>query len=93
MLLVILMETKLLDGFTKKNSRKQIKNSLELKKLIKKKGNKLHVKWKGYGSYLDLAATTQDFILVQKFHLQVGLFGADMDSSVDIDNKNEMEKS
>ena len=58
MLLVILMETKLLDGFTKKNSRKQIKNSLELKKLIKKKGNKLHVKWKGYGSYLDLAATT-----------------------------------
>ena len=26
------------------------KNSLELKKVIKKKGNKLHVKWKGYNS-------------------------------------------
>ena len=35
----------MLKGFTKKNCNKQ---SLELKKVIKRKGNKLHVNWKGY---------------------------------------------
>ena len=31
----------------KKNSKKQIKKSLELKKLIKRKGGRLCVRWKG----------------------------------------------
>ena len=44
MLLVILMEKKFLECFTKKNCKKQIKTSLELKK----KGNKLYARWKGY---------------------------------------------
>ena len=45
---VILKEKKLLERFTKKNFKKQIKKSLELKKVIKRKGDKLYVKWKGY---------------------------------------------
>ena len=49
-LLMILMEQKLLESFTKLNCKKQIKKSLELKKVIKKKGDKLYVKWKGYDS-------------------------------------------
>ena len=44
---MILMEKKLLELFTKKNCKKQIKNRLELKKVIKRKGDKLYVKWKG----------------------------------------------
>ena len=48
MLLVILMIKKCLELFTKKNSKKQIKKNLERKKVIKRKDNKLHVKWKGY---------------------------------------------
>ena len=44
MLLMILMEMKSLELSMKNNCKKQIKMSLELKKLIKKKGDKLHVK-------------------------------------------------
>ena len=46
MLLVILMEKKLLERFTKKNCKQQIKKSVELKR----KGDKLYVKQKGYNS-------------------------------------------
>ena len=49
MLLVILMVEKLLEGFAKKNSNRQMKkNILELKKVIKRRGYKRYVKWKGY---------------------------------------------
>ena len=37
MLLMIVMEKKLLEPFTKKNCKKQIKNRLELKKLSREK--------------------------------------------------------
>ena len=47
MLLVILKAKKLLERFTKINCKKQIKKSLEWKKLLKK-GDKLYFKWKGY---------------------------------------------
>ena len=40
----------MLELFTKTYCKKQIKKSLELKKVIKKKCNKLYVKWKGYNS-------------------------------------------
>ena len=43
---------KFLERFTKKNCKKQIKKSLEFKKkVIKRKSNKLYVKWKGYDKY------------------------------------------
>ena len=32
----------------KKNCKKQIKKNLELKKVIRRKGDKFYVKWKGY---------------------------------------------
>ena len=50
MLLVILTVMKLLERFTKKNCKKQIKRSLELKNVIKRKGDKLYLKWKGYNN-------------------------------------------
>ena len=50
MLLVTLMKKKLLEHFTKNNCKKQIKNSLELRKAIKQKGDKLHLKCKDYDS-------------------------------------------
>ena len=51
-LLVILMEKELLERFIKKNCKKQIKKSLNLRfeKIIKRKGNKLYVTWKDYNS-------------------------------------------
>ena len=39
------MEKKLLELFPKKNCKKQIKENLELK-VIKRKGDKLYIKWK-----------------------------------------------
>ena len=47
---MILMVKKLLEGFRKRNCKKQIKKNLELKN---KKGDKLYVKWKGYDSLIN----------------------------------------
>ena len=47
MLSMILMEKKLLKLFMRKNCEKQIKKSLELKKIIKRRGDKLYINWKG----------------------------------------------
>ena len=44
-LLMILMEKNLSERFNKKNCKKQIKKNLELKKVIKRKGDKSYVKW------------------------------------------------
>ena len=44
MLLVILTEKKLLERFVKTNSKKQIKNKLQKKKLVRKKCDKLYGK-------------------------------------------------
>ena len=44
MLFIILKTKKLLERFTKNNCKKQIKKNLELKKVIKRKGDKLYAK-------------------------------------------------
>ena len=45
MLLMISMEKKLLENFTKTKCKKQIKKN-RVEKVIKRKGDKLYVKWK-----------------------------------------------
>ena len=52
MLLIILMEKKLLEHFTNKELLKKKKNQKELRieKVIKRKGNRLYVKTKGYNN-------------------------------------------
>ena len=50
MLLVILKEKKLLERFSKKNCKKTNQKDFRVEELIKKKGNKLYLEWKGYGS-------------------------------------------
>ena len=44
------MEKKWLERLMKMNWKKQIKKELRIEKVIKKKGDKLYVKWKGYYS-------------------------------------------
>ena len=51
MLWVILKANNLLECFMKKNSKTQIQKKFELKKGIKRKGNKLNVKWQGSDSF------------------------------------------
>ena len=47
MSLVILIEEKLLERFTKRQFQKT-NQKFRIEKVIKRKGNKLYVKWKGY---------------------------------------------
>ena len=53
MLLVVLKAKILLELFTKKNCKKQMKKKFRVKKAIKRKGDKLYVKWKGYDNSFD----------------------------------------
>ena len=50
MLLVILMVKKLLERLIKKNWKKTNQKEFRIEKVIKRKGDKLHVKWKDYDS-------------------------------------------
>ena len=50
MLLIISMVKKLLKHFMKKNYKKTNQQGFRIEKVIKRKGNKLYVKWKGYGN-------------------------------------------
>ena len=62
MLLVILKVKKLLEIFTKKNYKKQIKKSFKVENVTKRKGNKLYVKWKGYDSSLNTWIDKKDIV-------------------------------
>ena len=48
MLLMILTTKELLELFTKNNCIKTNQKQFQIEKVIKKKGDKLYVKWKGY---------------------------------------------
>ena len=48
MLLMILMVKKLLECFMKKNCKKTNQKEFRTDKVIKRKADKLYVKWKGY---------------------------------------------
>ena len=47
---MIIKEKKLLERFTKKKMQKTNQNKFRIEKVVKRKGNKLYVKWKGYDS-------------------------------------------
>ena len=47
---MILMVKKLLEHFMKKKLQKIDQQEFRIEKVIKKKGNKLYVKWKGYNN-------------------------------------------
>ena len=50
MLLVVVKVKELLERFTKKNCKKTNQKEFRVEKVIKRKGDKLYVKWKGYNS-------------------------------------------
>ena len=44
------------------NWKRSIKKSLELKKVMKRKGDKLYVKWKGYDSSFNSCIDKKDIV-------------------------------
>ena len=57
-----LMVKKLLEHFIKENCRRLIKKNLELKKIIKRKGDKLYVEWKGYDNSFNSWIDKKDLV-------------------------------
>ena len=62
MLLVILKVNKLLERFMKKSCKKTNQQPFRIEKVIKKKANKLYVKWKGYNISLNSWIDKKDLI-------------------------------
>ena len=62
MLLMILMVKKLLERFMKKKLLKTNKKEFRIEKVIKRKGNKLYVKSKGYDSSLNSWIDKKDLV-------------------------------
>ena len=52
MLLVILIVQEIIGAFYEKELQKANQEKFRIEKVIKRKGNKLYVKWKGYDNYL-----------------------------------------
>ena len=61
MLLMISMVKKLLEHFMKKNYRRLISKNLRFN-LIRRKGDKLYVKWKGYHSSFNSWIDKKDLV-------------------------------
>ena len=59
---MILMVKKLLEPFMKKNCKRQNQKEFRIEKVIKKKGNKLYVKWKGYDNSFNSWIDKKDVI-------------------------------
>ena len=62
MLLVILMLKKLLERFMKKNYKKTNQEVFRIERVIKKIGDKLYVKWKGYDDSLNIWIDKKDIV-------------------------------
>ena len=58
----ILIEKILVQLFMIKNCKKQIKKSLESKKVIKRKGDKFYVKWKSYDNSVNSWIVKKDIL-------------------------------
>ena len=57
------MEKDFLEPYMKKIGKKQTKKSLELKKVIKRKDNKLCVKWEGYNNSVNSWINKKDIVI------------------------------
>ena len=58
----ILMVKKLLVLFMKMNCKRLIKKKFRIEKVVKKKGDKLYVKWKGYDNYFNSWIDKKDIV-------------------------------
>ena len=61
-LLVISMVKKLLEVFMKKNCKKASQKEFRTEKVLKRKGDKLYVKWKGYDNSFNSWINKKDLI-------------------------------
>ena len=53
---------KLLEHFMKKNYKRLINKNLKQKKVVERKGDRLHVKWKGYNNLFNSWINKKDLV-------------------------------
>ena len=70
MLLVILEVKKLLKCFAKKNYKNTNRKEFIAEKVIKRKEDKLYVKWKGYGNSFNSWIDKKDIVLMTEYFLE-----------------------
>ena len=73
-------------GTAKKNCTKNIKNILEFKKLIKRKGNKLYAKWKGYNNSFNIWIVKKDILQMIGYFPQPKSSGGRVKVELDLPN-------
>ena len=56
------MVKKLLDVYMKKNCKKTIQKEFRIEKILRKKGDKLYVKWKGYDHFFNSWINKKDIV-------------------------------
>ena len=96
MLLMILMVEKLLEHFMKKELQKTNQKDFRIEKVIKRKGDKLYVKWKGYNNLFNSWIDKKIFggillkfklIKMSKYYTKpYEPFGGDINVKVDLSN-------
>ena len=84
MLLMIIMRKKLLERFTKTNCKRQVKNILELEKVIKRKGDKFYVKLKGYNNLFNGWIDKKGIIQLSKYFPKPNFSGANVKVELDL---------
>ena len=62
MLLVILKSKEFLELFTKSNCKEKNQKEFRVEEVIQRKGDKLHVKWKGYDSSFNSWIDEKDIV-------------------------------
>ena len=75
MLLAILTEKKLLERFTKKNCKKKNQKEFSVEKVIKRKGDKIYVNWKGYDSSFNSWIDKKDIMPMSEYFPKPKYFG------------------
>ena len=85
-LLVILKVKKLLEHFTKKNCKKINQRKFRVQKVIKRKGDTLYVKWKGYDNYFNSWIDKKDIVYMSEYFPQPKSWGGRVKVELDLSN-------
>ena len=86
MLLIILTGKKLLQLFMKKNYKKTNLKEFRIEKVIKRKGDKLYVKWKGYSNSFNSWLNKKYIAQMSEYFPKLNSLGENVKVELDLSN-------
>ena len=81
-----LKANKLLGRFTKRNCKKTNKKEIRVEKVIKRKGDKLYVKWKDYEYSFNSCVDKINIVQMSEYLPKPKSLGANMKAELDLSN-------